>query len=273
MFKPLPIHYRTRPDGPDGTLAELLVAPDRDSRGKPVISTQKALTKLVRQTREMDRVRGLTDVLGRLVRGPCPPGHRARHPAGGSAGGSQFGDARTQLVATIREAIGQADLSESAAERLRGLLQLKVEVARNPPDLGSDYDVPEAPLRVPSLHPPANRPTDPWPFIDAVRASAFAVLEAAMLLGVGLGRREYRDGSSDFPDLEDRIQLAIVVARSAFFCAQTEAQVKNRLYGRTDNDPDTCWPQGVRRELRRHEMALTSHRALQIRRRRFPSVR
>ena len=39
--------------GKDGDRADLLVAPIRDSRGKAVISTQKALTELVRQTREI----------------------------------------------------------------------------------------------------------------------------------------------------------------------------------------------------------------------------
>ena len=41
-----------RTEGPGGDRAELLVAPVRESRGKPVVSTQKALTELVRQTRE-----------------------------------------------------------------------------------------------------------------------------------------------------------------------------------------------------------------------------
>ena len=88
-----------------------------------------------------------------------------------------------------------------------------------------------------------------------------------MAFGLGLDRDdpEYRNGSRDFPELEDRIRLAVVVARAALFCAETEARVKNRLYAKTRNEADACWPQGARRELRRHEMALTAHRARQLR--------
>lgn len=220
------------------------------------------------------RARRPADVLGRLVRVLCRSGHRARHPAGGSAGGSLSGEAHSRLVRHNPES---HRAGQPVRKRCRAPERLATAQGRGcaaPGSLGNTYEAPEAPLRVPSLHPPANHPLDPWPFIDAVRASAFAVLEAAMLLEVGLGRDdpEYRDEVEDFPDLEDRIRLAIVVARSALFCAQTEARVKNRLYGRTDNDPDTCWPQGVHKELQRHKRALTSHRALQIRRWRFPSM-
>ena len=77
---------------------------------------------------------------------------------------------------------------------------------------------------------------------------------------------EYRGGIADFPTLEDRIRLAAVVARAALHCAEAEARVKNRLYERTVNDPDACWPHGARTELRRHEAALTAHWLHQVRR-------
>ncbi|MDO5759048.1 MAG: hypothetical protein Q4P24_16575, partial [Rhodobacterales bacterium] len=117
---------------------------------------------------------------------------------------------------------------------------------------------PEAALRVWELHPPVGRPPAPWPFIKAIRAPALAVLTAAIVFSLGLDRDDpdYQDGIEHFPDLEDRIRLAIVVARCGLFCAQVEADVKNRLYPGTRNDPDTFWPQGVRRELTRHQTAL-----------------
>ena len=262
-----------RTEGPDGDTAELLVAPVRESRGKPVVSTQKALTELVRQTREQTEYGALqtswaawcaAHVDPTIERGTRRTEAGTTKPAAGPAAAPDPPAPAT--FATIRAAIRDTDLSERAAERLEALVRLKVEVARHR-SLGSDYAAPEAALRVYELHPPEGRPPDPWPFIEAVRAPALAVLKAAMAFNLGLDRDdpEYRGGSEDFPEIEDRIRLAVVVARSALFCAETEARVKNRLCGKTGNDADACWPQGARKELRRHEMALTTHRARQLR--------
>ena len=61
---------------------ELLVAPVRESRGKPVISTQKALTELVRQTREMTEYGALQSSWARWCAARLNPG--IRHPASGT---------------------------------------------------------------------------------------------------------------------------------------------------------------------------------------------
>ena len=53
---------------------ELLVAPVRESRGKPVISTQKALTELVRQTREMTEYGALQTSWARWCAAHLDPG-------------------------------------------------------------------------------------------------------------------------------------------------------------------------------------------------------
>lgn len=246
--------------GTDGNLTELLVAPVRDSRGKPVISTQKALTELVRQTREMTEYGALQTSWASWCAAHMDPAIQR------SARRVDIGEDTkperpvSSSFTTIRNAIGRAHLSEEAAERLGALLRLKAEVARHV-NLGSDYTPPEAALCVWELHPPAGRPPAPWPFIEAIRAPAIAVLSAAMALRLELGGNDpdYRGGTEDFPDLEDRIRLAIVIARCGLFCAQTEADVKNRLYPDTRTDPDTCWPHGVRRELTRHQAALMAH--------------
>ena len=268
-----------RTGGPDGASAELLVAPVRESRGRPVVSTQKALTELARRTSERTEYGALLTswavwcaahvdpAVERGVRREAPTPASAPVSAPVCTPAPAPEPPAPASFATIREAIGHADLSEGAAERLEALLRLKVEVARHR-SLGSDYAAPEAALRVSALHPPAGRAPDPWPFIEAVRAPALAVLKAARAFGVEEGREdpEYRGGSEDFPALEDRIRLAAVVARAALHCAEAEARVKNRLYERTVNDPDACWPHGARTELRRHEAALTAHWLHQVRR-------
>ena len=272
-----------RTEGPNADRAELLVAPVRESRGKPVVSTQKALTELMRQTSELTEYGALQTSWAGWCAAHVDPAiergarRQASAPDSPSAGTLAAGPAAAPdppapaTFAAIREAIRDTNLSERAAERLEALLRLKVEIARHR-GLGSDYAAPEAALRVYELHPPANRAPDPWPFIEAVRAPALAVLEAARMFGVEQGRDdpEYRAGIEDFPELEDRIRLAAVVARSALFCAEAESRVKNRLYERIGNDPDTCWPHGARKELRRHEVALATH---WLRRMRRPSPR
>ncbi|MDO5758451.1 MAG: hypothetical protein Q4P24_13310 [Rhodobacterales bacterium] len=116
--------------GKDGDRADLLVAPIRDSRGKPVISTQKALTELVRQTREITEYSALqTSWVGWCAAHINPSIQR------GARRGEVGADAKparpvSSSFATIREAIVQADLSEHAAERLGALLRIKVEVVR-----------------------------------------------------------------------------------------------------------------------------------------------
>lgn len=117
--------------GKDGDRADLLVAPIRDSRGKAVISTQKALTELVRQTRETTEYSALQTSWASWCAAHIDPsiqrGTRRREV------GADAKQERpvSSSFATIREAIGQADLSEYAAERLGALLRLKVEVARH----------------------------------------------------------------------------------------------------------------------------------------------
>ena len=228
----------------------------RESRGRPVVSTQKALTELVRRTSERTEYGALLTSWAAWCAAHVDPAvergvrREALAAADASAGAPVYTPAADPApeppapasYATIREAIGHADLSEGAAERLEALLRLKVEVARHR-SLGSDYAAPEAALRVSELHPPAGRAPDPWPFIEALRAPALAVLEAARAFGVEEGRDdpEYRGGIADFPALEDRIRLAVVVARAALFCAETESRVKNCLHERTGNDPDACW--------------------------------
>ena len=252
--------FFAKPSGKDGTSVELLVAPVRDSRGKPVISTQKALTELVRQTREMTEYGALQTSWADWCAACIDPAIQHDPRKAKTTGTAKPESPARGTFDTVRSAIRQADLSQEDAERLGALLRLKGEVLRHRSADGT-YRAPEGPLEASRLRAPAKGPAEPWPLIEAVRAPAHAVLEAALIFGLGLhcDDPDYRSGSRDFPDLEDRIRLAAVVARCALACAYAEAEVKNRLYPDTRIDEETCWPQGARKKLVRHEDALRDH--------------
>ena len=236
---------------------ELLVAPVRESRGKPVISTQKALTELVRQTREMTEYGALQTSWARWCATHLDPGIQ-RAPR------KETTPSETPPPASpldLEQALLQADLSLEAAGCLSGLLRLKTELARQR-ERGRGYTAPEGSLRASELKRPS-KVVDPWPFIWSIRAPAQAVIDAAWKIGIGLHSDDpdYEGGRETFPDLEDRIRLAVVVATCGYHCAETEARVKSAVFDRPQRDPDTFWPQGALQEVRRHQDALEGHLA------------
>ena len=114
-------------------------------------------------------------------------------------------------------------------------------------------------------HPDCRVAPDPWPFIWAIRAPAYAVTEAAFKLGLGLGADDpdYERGREFFSEREDRIRLALVVAKCGYACAKAEAAVKNAVFDTDRNDPGTCWPQDTLQAIWRHKQALEVHLASQ----------
>ncbi|MFV0410780.1 MAG: hypothetical protein ACK5LJ_14130, partial [Paracoccus sp. (in: a-proteobacteria)] len=172
---------------------DVLVSPVRESRGKPVISTNKALRELKEATGERNEYSALqtswADWCGRhldaeIVRGTRKEITQRQHLSPETYG-AVMDKARESVRApsqglwgTIRD----ADLSERHTEALSALLLLKGEVARHKAE-GRSYEPPVGAMALDQVR--AYPGSDPWPLIAAVRSGAERVYEAAHEFGIG----------------------------------------------------------------------------------------
>ena len=260
-------------DEKGGAVVDLMISPVRESRGKPVISTQKALTELKGIAGERNEYAALQtswadwcrDHLDReIVRGTRKE-ITAREHLSPETYGAVMDKARAETRESLREAperlmdaLRSQDLSEGDTERLRGYLLLKGEISRHKA-MGRDYRPPEGDIRADQL--PRDRQPDPWPYIDAIRAGAERVVSAASEFRFSLrfgdnADDRYEEGKKDFPSLSDRMHLSAVIAHCSAFCAWAEAAVKNRFNPKARISPEECWPQGAAKEVIRHERNL-----------------
>ncbi len=262
-------------DEKGGAVVDLLIAPVRESRGKPVISTQKALVDLKGFTGERNEYSALQtswaewcgDRLDQAIVRGTRRELTAREHLSPETYGAVLDKAREALreppetvLAALRDVEVHHRDAEALAATLSGLVTLKGEISRHKAE-GRLYEAPEASAR---LSDPGTWPFDahrrPWPIISAIRERAERVLEAASWFGVSwpaLQRdRGYTAAREHFPRLEDRMHLAAVVAHCGAFCAKVEATVKNLLAGRTVVSEAHCWPENAAQEVERHQMAL-----------------
>ena len=256
-------------DEKGGAVVDLMISPVRESRGKPVISTQKALTDLKGITGERNEYAALQTSwadwcqqhLDRdIVRGTRKE-ITAREHMSPETYGAVMDKARESLSEapqTLREGILAADLDHSDTEALRDVLLLKGEISRHK-ELGRAYKPPEGALSLMDVERvPKN--ADPWPFINAIRSGADRIVELAAGLGMSVhasANDRYEQGKDIFPSLSDRMHLSAVIAHCSAFYAKVEASVKNMLRPDTpEMDPDRCWPENAQREVERHERNL-----------------
>lgn len=255
-------------DEKGGAVVDVLISPIRESRGKPVISTNKALRELKEATGERNEYSALqtswADWCGQhldrdIVRGTRKEITQRQHLSPETYG-AVMDKARESVRAPSQglwEAIRDADLSEGQTEALSALLMLKGEITRHKAE-GSAYEPPRGALTLDRVGGDAS--TDPWPFIEAIRSGAERVYEAAQRLGMGLRENmgdRYEAGRDLFPSLSDRMHLALVVAKCGAFCARIEATVKNMLRPDVPQlEERTCWPQDAAAEVERHEINL-----------------
>ncbi|WP_144431838.1 hypothetical protein, partial [Jannaschia rubra] len=207
-------------DEKGGAVVDLMVSPVRESRGKPVISTNKALGELKGATGERNEYAALqtswADWCGEkldpeIVRGTRKEITQRQHVSPETYGAmlDKAREGLSEAPQTLKSAIGATELSESDAEALEGVLRLKKEIARHK-ELGADYEPPQGPLTLDRLGGVKDW-SDPWPFIEAIREGADRVVEVAARLGVGLRdtmNDRYEAGRELFPELADRMHLA-----------------------------------------------------------------
>lgn len=255
-------------DEKGGAVVDVLISPVRESRGKPVISTNKALRELKEATGERNEYSALQtswadwcreNLDTEIVRGTRKEITQRQHLSPETYG-AVMDKARESVRAPSQglwDAIRDTDLSERDTEALSDFLMLKGEIARHKAQ-GRAYEPPEGALALDRVR--GDPQTDPWPLIAAVRSGAERVYEAAYGFGMGLRANmedRYEAGRDFFPSLSDRMHLAAVVAKCGAFMARMEAAVKNALRPDVPQiDDRTCWPQEAPAEVERHEMNL-----------------
>ncbi|WP_146186191.1 hypothetical protein [Pontivivens insulae] len=247
------------------SMVELVVSPVRESRGKPVISTHKALRDLKERMGNRNEYAALqaswADWCAAHLAPALTRGIRSSPaPASDRLSGQTAPAALGQPVEALWTALTTSYLSPESVETLNGFLMLKAEILRHKAE-GADYIPPKGVLSLENLA-AFGRATgpDPWPYIEAIRSAAYQVTEVACGFGMGLddsANDRYEAGHAWFPDRADRIHLAAVVAKCGAYCAQVEAEVKNVVFASDRKiDPCTRWPQGATQEILRHETNL-----------------
>jgi hypothetical protein len=257
-------------DEKGGAVVDLMISPVRESRGKPVISTQKALTELKGITGERNEYAALQtswadwarDHLdSEIVRGTRKE-ITARQHMSPETYGAVMDKARESLSEAperLREAILLADLHHHDMEDLSDLMALKTEISRHKA-LRTNYEPPEGPLKLMHVHDRLDW-RDGWPLINAIRERAERIVNTATRLGMGLidsANDRYENGKDIFPSLDDRMHLSAVVAHCGAFCAKVEATVKNllRWEGTPEISEKNCWPHNSLQEVERHQVNL-----------------
>ncbi|WP_282093629.1 plasmid recombination protein [Epibacterium ulvae] len=256
-------------DEKGGAVVDLMISPVRASRGKPVISTQKALTELKGLTGERNEYSALQtswadwcrDTLdASIVRGTRRE-ITAREHLSPETYGLVMDKARESVreaPEAIMDAIRATDLSYEATEPLRDYLLLKGEISRHK-TLGRAYEPPEGRKTLDDVE-DYDPHRNAWPLIEAIREKAQVVMDISRRVGMSFednANDRYENGKNAFPSLTDRMHLSAVVAKCAAFCARAEAFVKNYLNPEGHQiDEANCWPFKANDEVQRHERNL-----------------
>lgn len=266
-------------DEAGGAVVDLMIAPVRDSRGKPVISTQKALVELKATTGERNEYSALQTswadwarkhLDAQIERGLRKEISSRQHLSPETYGLvkdqtrtelSQERDKPADLYQTLQNA---SQLPIDAIEGLRDYLLLQRELrahSRNP----RGYEAPQDRIwrMDEALDVRLRGVTDPWPVIETTRSAAQDVLTAASRFGMGMDddKGGYEAGRAFFPALADRMHLSAALAKCADFCAKAEAFVKNtiaRIQGREEpyQSHHQLWPFDAQKAVDRHERNL-----------------
>ena len=251
-----------------GAVVDLMIAPVRTSRGKPVISTNKAMGEVKALTGERNEYSALQtswadwcrDTLDAgIVRGTRKEITRRQHLSPETYG-AVMDKARESLSEPSQKLVEQlkvANLSEDATQALSDLLTLKVEINRHKA-LGRDYEPPESGQRLDDVY--EGLSNNPWTVINAVRHGAQRIYDTAGRLGLSIMSYwgdDYEAGRDLFPNLSDRMHLGAVLAKCGDFMARAEQMVKHVLNPDVPKyDLRSLWPQEAYGQVERHEINL-----------------
>ncbi len=228
-------------DEKGGAVVDVLVSPVRTSRGKPVISTNKALGELKAATGERNEYAALQTSWAEwcqahldreIVRGTRKELTQRQHLSPETYGAvmDKAREAVQRPAETLREALQAVDLSWEDTDVLRDYLLLRGEISRHRED-PRGYRPPPGEIDEQWVRDSVWAKRDPWPLISAFRKGAEQIVEAAYRFGLGFGDLLRPDGHERgrewFPALADRLHLGAVIAKCGAFCAQAEAFVKN----------------------------------------------
>ena len=229
-------------DEKGGAVVDVMISPVRESRGKQVISTNKALAELKEATQERNEYAALQtswadwckEHLDHTITRGTRKELTQREHLSPETYGAVLDKARQELdrpVETLRGALQAVDLSWDDTDLLRDYLLLRGEMRRHR-DNPHEYQPPRGDIDRRGVKEYMWRQErDPWPMIDALRRGANQVVEAAYRFGMDLNVLRRPDGHEAgrtwFPALADRLHLGAVIAKCGAFCAEAEAFVKN----------------------------------------------
>jgi hypothetical protein len=263
-------------DEAGGAVVDLMIAPVRDSRGKPVVSTQKALVELKAATGERNEYSALQTswadwsrqhLDSQIERGTRRTITDRQHLTPETYGlvkdkaRAEALQEHAQASDTIRALHNASGMPPEAIEELRDLLLLQREIQTHKRD-PRQYEAPTTRHLHHSLV--CGTETDPWPIINDVRKDAENVVTTALRFGISMDddRKGYEAGRAFFPAIADRMHLTTVIAKCADFCAKAEAFVKNTIAQLRGDEripyPDhtLLWPHNAKAAVTRHEINL-----------------
>jgi hypothetical protein len=253
----------------------------RTSRGKPVISTQKALVELKAATGERNEYSALqtswADWSRQHLDSQIERGTRRtitdRQHLTPETYGLVKDKAREEVLRdqvrtpdVIRALQSASELPPEALDDLRDLLLLQREMQAHKRD-PKQYEPPMSEYLMvgqTNVAQDLSRDSDPWPYIDRTRRDAVRVVEAGRRFGLGQDddKKGYKVGQDFFPALIDRMHLTAVLAKCGEFCARAEAFVKNtiaQLCGLDQSarlDQDKLWPENATHAVMRSRINL-----------------
>ena len=246
-------------DEKGGAVVDLMIASVRDSRGKPIISTQKPLNELKAATGERNEYAALQtswaewcqEHLDHSITRGLRRDLTAREHLSPETYGAVLDKAREAVQRPSESVLGAlqaADLSWNDTDRLRDYLLLRGEISRHKEDPHA-YEPPPGSLSRDAVEEARLFEPNTWKLISALRQGAEQIVETAFSFGMGLDKLRRPDGHEAgrkwFPSLVDRLHLGAVIAKCGVFCAQAEALVKNlRIEDPAQHlKPERLWPE------------------------------
>ena len=259
-------------DEKGGAVVDVLLSPVRQSRGKPVISTNKALRELKEATGERNEYAALQTswadwcretLDSEIVRGTRKELTQRQHLSPETYGAvmDKARQAVRQPTESLRGALQAAELSWEDTDLLRDYLLLRGEIIRHQ-DNPHAYEPPDGKFDQEQIEDQASVEKNTWRLINAIRKGAEEIIGAAGRFGMGPEELKRPDGHEAgrawFPALSERLHLGAVIAKCGAFCAQVEAFVKNLRI----QDPEQhlaaeqLWPTEASELVERYERHL-----------------